>query len=196
MFYELVTPLTKTETFSQYDLRGDKMNAKNLIPFTRQSAKENGAKGGKASGEAKRERKRIKEIIAELTEQEASNTDTMFANYKLDFYTNAAVVAMKLIDKAKGGDIKAIRLLLELSGELERNKVTVNNTTNVENLEENELYLKGFHASQEVICKYMTDRELCSIIDRIKTGQEVPENERAHVLPDGRFICGESMLED
>lgn len=170
------------------------MNESNLKPFTKQNAKANGAKGGKASGEAKRERKRIKEIIAELTEQEASNTDTMFANYKLDFYTNAAVVAMKLIDKAKGGDIKAIRLLLELSGELERNKVTVNN--NIENIEENELYLKGFHASQEVICKYMTDRELCTIIDRIKTGQEVPLDERAHVLPDGRFICGESMLED
>lgn len=79
-------------------------------------------------------------------------------------------------------------------GELERNKVTVNN--NIENIEENELYLKGFHASQEVICKYMTDKELYAIIDRIKTGQEVPENERAIVLPDGRFICGESMLED
>ena len=174
-----------------------KLNEKNLRPFTRQTAKANGAKGGKASGETKRERKRIKEIIAEFMEQEASKDDTLFLDgYDRDFYSNSAIIAIKLLTKAKNGDIKAIRLLLEIMGELERNKVTVNNTTNVENLEENELYLKGFHASQEVICKYMTDRELCTIIDRIKTGQEVPENERAHVLPDGRFICGESMLED
>lgn len=173
------------------------MNEKNLKPFTRQNAKANGAKGGKASGETKRERKKIREIIAELMEMEAAKDDTMFLDgYDKIFFTNSAIVAIKLLTKAKGGDIKAIRLLLELSGELERNKVTVNNTTNVENLEENELYLKGFHASQEVICKYMTDKELCTIIDRIKTGQEVPLDERAHVLPDGRFICGESMLED
>ena len=171
------------------------MNESNLKPFTRQNAKANGAKGGKASGETKRERKKIREIIAELMEMEAAKDDTMFLDgYDKIFFTNSAIVAIKLLTKAKGGDIKAIRLLLELSGELERNKVVVNNS--VENIEENELYLKGFHASQEVICKYMTDRELCTIIDRIKTGQEVPENERAHVLPDGRFICGESMLED
>lgn len=195
MFYELVTPLTKTETFSQYNLKGDKMNEKNLKPFTKQNAKANGAKGGKASGETKRERKRIKEIIAEFMEQEAPKDDTLFLDgYDRDFYSNSTIIAIKLLTKAKGGDIKAIRLLLEIMGELERNRVTVNN--NIENIEENELYLKGFHASQEVICKYMTDKELCNVIDRIKTGQEVPENERAHVLPDGRFICGESMLED
>ncbi len=172
-----------------------KLNEKNLKPFTRQNAKANGAKGGKASGETKRERKRIKEIIAEFMEQEAPKDDTLFLDgYDRDFYSNSAIIAIKLLTKAKNGDIKAIRLLLEIMGELERNKVTVNN--NIENIEENELYLKGFHASQEVICKYMTDKELYAIIDRIKTGQEVPENERAHVLPDGRFICGESMLED
>lgn len=171
------------------------MNEKNLIPFTKQNAKANGAKGGKASGETKRERKRIKEIVAELLEKEAPKDDTLFLDgYDRDFYSNSAIIAIKLLSKAKIGDIKAIRLLLEIMGELERNKVTVNN--NIENIEENELYLKGFHASQEVICKYMTDKELYAIIDRINTGQEVPENERAHVLPDGRFICGESMLED
>lgn len=170
------------------------MNERNLKHFTSATAKENGSRGGKASGEAKREKKKIREIITELMEQEAPANDTMFMDYKLDFISNMAIIAIKLLSKAKNGDIKAIRLLLELSGELERNKVVVNNS--VENIEENELYLKGFHASQEVICKYMTDKELYAIIDRINTGQEVPENERAHVLPDGRFICGESMLED
>lgn len=173
------------------------MNEKNLKPFTRQNAKANGAKGGKASGETKRERKRIKEIIAEFMEQEAPKDDTLFLDgYDRDFYSNSAIIAIKLLSKAKGGDIKAIRLLLEIMGELERNKVTVNNTTNVENLEENELYLKGFHAAQEVLCKYMSDKELYTLIERINSQQEVPENERALVLPDGRFICGESMLED
>lgn len=171
------------------------MNEKNLKPFTRQNAKANGAKGGKASGETKRERKRIREIIAELMAMEAPKDDTMFLDgYDRDFYSNSAIIAIKLLSKAKGGDIKAIRLLLELSGELERNRVTVNN--NIENIEENELYLKGFHAAQEVLCKYMSDKELYTLIERINSQQEVPENERALVLPDGRFICGESMLED
>ena len=111
------------------------MNEKNLKPFTKQNAKANGAKGGRASGESKRERKRIKELIAELMEQDAPATDTMFTDYKLDFYTNAAIIAMKLIDRAKSGDVKALRLLLEIVGELERgNRVTVN--TNIDNIEE------------------------------------------------------------
>ena len=171
------------------------MNERNLKHFTAENAKANGAKGGKASGETKRERKRIREIIAEFMEQEAPKDDTLFLDgYDRDFFSNSTIIAIKLLEQAKHGNIRAIKLIFETMGELERNKVTVNN--NIENIEENELYLKGFHASQEVICKYMTDRELCTIIDRIKTGQEVPLDERAHVLPDGRFICGESMLED
>ena len=171
------------------------MNDKNLIPFTKKTAAANGAKGGRASGESKRERKRIKELIAELMEQDAPATDTMFTDYKLDFYTNAAIIAMKLIDRAKSGDVKALRLLLEIVGELERgNRVTVN--TNIDNIEETEAYQKGYKAGQTDVFKRMTDQELYAMIERTKNNIQIAEDEKPLVMPNGTIICGESQLED
>ena len=122
------------------------MNENNLKPFNKKTAKTNGAKGGKASGEAKREKKRIKEIIAELMEQEASDIDLLFNEYKLDFYSNSAVIAMKLTDKAKRGDTKAVKLLLEILGELDKNNEE----------KESQEYQKGYSAGQADVFKNMT----------------------------------------
>ena len=194
MFYELVTPLTKTETFSQYNLKGDKMNERNLKHFTAENAKENGSRGGKASGEAKREKKKIREIIAELMEQEAPANDTMFMDYKLDFASNMAVIATKLIDRAKRGEPRAIKLLLEITGELDRSKVNVN----VGNVEETETYQQGYNAAHKELFELLTDLELCEIIERLKKRQEQgqkPEHGPL-VLPNGTLIYGESMLKD
>ena len=194
MFYELVTPLTKTETFSQYNLKGDKMNERNLKHFTAENAKENGSRGGKASGEAKREKKKIREIIAELMEQEAPANDTMFMDYKLDFASNMAVIATKLIDRAKRGEPRAIKLLLEITGELDRSKVNVN----VGNIEETEAYQQGYNAAHKELFELLTDLELCEIIERLKKRQEQgqkPEHGPL-VLPNGTLIYGESMLKD
>lgn len=170
------------------------MNESNLKPFTKQNAKANGAKGGKASGETKRERKRIKEIIAELMEQEAPANDTMFMDYKLDFASNMAVIATKLIDRAKRGEPRAIKLLLEITGELDRSKVSVN----VGNVEETETYQQGYNAAHKELFELLTDLELCEIIERLKKRQEQgqkPEHGPL-VLPNGTLIYGESMLED
>ena len=194
MFYELVTPLTKTETFSQYNLKGDKMNERNLKHFTAENAKENGSRGGKASGEAKREKKKIREIITELMEQEAPANDTMFMDYKLDFASNMAVIATKLIDRAKRGEPRAIKLLLEITGELDRSKVNVN----VGNVEETETYQQGYNAAHKELFELLTDLELCEIIERLKKRQEQgqkPEHGPL-VLPNGTLIYGESMLKD
>lgn len=195
MFYELVTPLTKTETFSQYNLKGDKMNENNLKYFTSKTAKENGAKGGKASGEAKREKKKIREILGELLQQPAPHNDVMFTDYKLDFASNMAVIATKLLDRAKGGEPRAIKLLLEITGELDRsNKVNVN----VGNIEETEAYQQGYNTAHKELFELLTDLELSEIIERLKKRQEhgqKPEHGPV-VLPNGTIIYGESMLED
>ena len=170
------------------------MNEANLRHFTKRNAKENGKKGGRASGESKRERKRIKELIAELLEQDAPATDTMFLDYKLDYYTNAAIIAIKIIDKAKNGDVKALRLLLEIVGELERgNRVTVNN---IENIEETEAYKKGYKAGQADVFKRMTNEELHNLIERTMDNVELDEDEKPLVMPNGVIIYGESQLED
>lgn len=172
------------------------MNNGNLRSYTKGSkaAKENGAKGGKASGEAKREKKRIKDILAELMEQEAPANDTMFMDYKLDFASNMAVIATKLLDKAKRGEPRAIKLLLEITGELDRSKVNVN----VGNIEETEAYQQGYNTAHKELFELLTDLELSEIIERLKKRQEQGEKPKDHplVLPDGRIIYGESMLED
>ena len=182
-----------TETLSQ-DKEGYTMNDFNLTPFTTETAIENGRKGGIASGEAKRERKLIREIITDFMEQEATATDKMLADYKIDTYTNGAIVAGKLIDKAKRGDVRATKLLMEIMGELERGKVTVNNI--VEKDEDTELYKKGYWAGQRDVFAHLTDQELHNVIERTKYNIEVAEDERPLVLPNGPIIYGESMLED
>ena len=97
------------------------MNSRNLKPFTVKNARQNGAKGGRASGEAKRQRKRLREYITEILElkadelSESENTDK----------TNAAAIAVKTVTLAKQGDIKALRLVYEVLGELDRAKVNI-----------------------------------------------------------------------
>lgn len=170
------------------------MNERNLKHFTSANAKENGQKGGKASGEAKREKKRIRELLTDLLAQQAPVTDTMFTDYQLDFASNMAVIATKLLDRAKGGEPRAIKLLLEITGELDRSKVNVN----VGNIEETEAYQQGYNTAHKELFELLTDLELSEIIERLKKRQEQgqkPEHGPV-VLPNGTIIYGESMLED
>ena len=173
------------------------MNETNLIPLNKRAKSEQReiqVAGGKASGEARREKKRLKEIISELLELDAPAMDTMFLDdYKLDVCTNTVIIAVKLVSLAKAGDIRAVKLLLELLGELEKGKVIVNN--NVENFEENELYKKGFWAGQQNVFSAMTDAELIAFRDRLEKGEAIPDEEKPLILPDGRMILGVSELE-
>lgn len=105
-----------------------------------------------------------------------------------------AVIATKLIDRAKRGEPRAIKLLLEITGELDRSKVSVN----VGNVEETETYQQGYNAAHKELFELLTDLELCEIIERLKKRQEQgqkPEHGPL-VLPNGTLIYGESMLED
>ena len=172
------------------------MNEKNLKSYTKgcKDAKENGKTGGIRSGEAKREKKKIREILGELLEQPAPHDDTLFMDYKLDFISNMAIIATKLLDRAKGGEPRAIKLLLEITGELDRSKVNVN----VGNVEETETYQQGYNAAHKELFELLTDMELSEIIERLKKRQEQgqkPEHGPV-VLPNGTIIYGESMLED
>lgn len=162
------------------------MNERNLKHFTAENAKENGSKGGKASGEAKREKKKIREILGELLGQEAPHDDTMFIRYGMDFYSNATILAINLMDQAKSGNVRAIKLLFEVLGELDKNA----------DEKESAEYQKGYNAGQVDVFKHMTEKELRDYMDRLANNLDIPVNERALVLPDGRVIVGESELED
>ena len=155
------------------------MNEKNLRPFT----SETGKIGGQKSGEARRKRKQIREYLDELLEMAEGEADT----------NNAAAVAIQILNQAKSGDIKALRLLLEVMGELDRNKVSVE----VVNNDIEAAFERGRKQGQDDVYGVLTDKELITIIARLDGKEELPpEEERPVFTPDGNIIFGESELED
>lgn len=91
-------------------------NLQNLVNFTsdqdREAAVRNGRKGGIASGEAKRRRKSLREQLEILLEN--GNTQES--------------VAVALIEKAMGGDVKAFEVLRDTVGEKPVDKVETKQT--------------------------------------------------------------------
>lgn len=91
-------------------------NPQNLVNFTsdqdREAAVRNGRKGGIASGEAKRRRKSLREQLEILLEN--GNTQES--------------VAVALIEKAMGGDVKAFEVLRDTIGEKPVDKVETKQT--------------------------------------------------------------------
>ena len=90
------------------------MNEQNLIPVSSRTSselREQTRKGGIASGIARRERKMLRERLLLMGEQEITNKAGQ---------TGIAedIIAMQLRNKAVGGDLKAMRLYAELTGQL------------------------------------------------------------------------------
>lgn len=164
------------------------MNEGNLIFFTRENAQEQGKKGGLKSGESKRQKKQLREYLSELLELKAgdfSNTDKV--NYKTD-RTNGAAVAVAILKKAKAGDLRAARLICEIMGELR-------NTIDLTTVDKTDIEAAYMQAQQDIF-KHMTDAELRALVERLRKGEEVPEDEKPLLLPNGEFIVGAAELED
>ena len=90
------------------------MNEQNLIPVSSRTSselREQTRKGGIASGIARRERKMLRERLLLMGEQEITNK----AGEK---GIAEDIIAMQLRNKAVGGDLKAMRLYAELTGQL------------------------------------------------------------------------------
>lgn len=79
----------------------------NLIPArTKDEARKRGQNGGKKSGEVRREKKAIRaRLMAMLDGREADGTDTRDA------------IAAAILKKAKGGDLRAVEMVMEVAGE-------------------------------------------------------------------------------
>ena len=106
---------------------------------------------------------------------------------------NAAAVAIQILNQAKNGDIKALRLLLEVMGELDKNRVSVE----VVNNDIEAAFERGRKQGQNDMLEVMTDKELITIIARLDGKEKLPpENERPVFTPDGRLIFGESELQN
>ena len=90
------------------------MNEQNLIPVSSRTSselREQTRKGGIASGVARRERKALRERLALIADEVITNK----AGEKAEAED---VIAMQLRNKAIAGDLKAIRLYAELTGQL------------------------------------------------------------------------------
>lgn len=90
------------------------MNEKNLKSNSERTPSElceQARKGGIASGKARRERKILKERLLLLAEQGIKNS-------KGEELPREDVIALQVINRAIAGDLKAIRLYAELTGQL------------------------------------------------------------------------------
>ena len=90
------------------------MNEQNLQPFdalTESEQRKIARAGGVASGIARRERKALRERLALIA-------DEVITNKAGDKAEAEDVIAMQLRNKAVAGDLKAIRLYAELTGQL------------------------------------------------------------------------------
>ena len=100
-------------------------NEKNLVPFTSEQSHEeaviNGRKGGVASVEAKRRRKLLRDSMNALLELPVSSTKEYNALIKIGIdiedIDNSQLIVLALFNKAKSGDVAAIKELRNLIGE-------------------------------------------------------------------------------
>ena len=97
-------------------------NEKNLKPVrTKEEARIRGAAGGKASGESRRRRKSLKESMNMLLEMPISNqrdfNKAMKMGYSPEDTDNSIMVVIALYERAKTGDVAAIKELRGLIGE-------------------------------------------------------------------------------
>lgn len=99
-------------------------NEKNLIPYSERSeneARENGRKGGIASGESRRKRKLLKDSMNALLELPVLSKKEYNALIKMGIdkedIDNSQLIVLALFNRAKSGDVAAIKELRNLIGE-------------------------------------------------------------------------------
>lgn len=91
------------------------MNYSNLIPNSARTPKErrdNASKAGKASGKARKERKLLRDAFAALLSGKVPDENNPHRKI-----TGAEKVAFAIYDKAAAGEVKAARLMAEITGE-------------------------------------------------------------------------------
>lgn len=105
------------------------MAKEDLIPVRSvEEAKEKGRRGGIASGIARRRKKNLRESLKMLMEMKATDKESIEAmkqnNVDVEDMTNATMVGLALMNKAKKGNVPAQRLLAEMVGENDVQGVT------------------------------------------------------------------------
>ncbi|MEE5994080.1 MAG: hypothetical protein V3G42_12695 [Oscillospiraceae bacterium] len=97
------------------------MNDENLIPAAHKLTVEEQSRGGKASGKARRKKKSMKQAAELLLHLPSNQEDDsqMLSDVGLDAdeeATNMLIVVAAIIKAAKSGDVKATRVLMDITG--------------------------------------------------------------------------------
>ena len=97
------------------------MNDENLIPAAHKLTVEEQSRGGKASGKARRKKKSMKQAAELLLHLPSNQKDDsqMLSDVGLDAdeeATNMLIVVAAIIKAAKSGDVKATRVLMDITG--------------------------------------------------------------------------------
>lgn len=100
--------------------KGRRENLVTLDQRTKEEQRAICSMGGKASQKKQRENRTLREtikMIMELPAQDEKSIQKMKENGIPDNLTNATMVGLALVDRAKNGNIPAQRLLAEMVGE-------------------------------------------------------------------------------
>lgn len=97
------------------------MNDENLIPAAHKLTVEEQSRGGKASGKSRRKKKSMKQAAELLLHLPSNQKDDsqMLSDVGLDAdeeATNMLIVVAAIIKAAKSGDVKATRVLMDITG--------------------------------------------------------------------------------
>lgn len=92
----------------------------NLRTPTTEIAREIGAKGGYASGESKRRRKLLRECLNELLDK-----PTLMYDENGNALLTSEVLAIKVIEAAQSGDLKAWEIVRDTAGQKPIEKVMI-----------------------------------------------------------------------
>lgn len=104
----------------------------NLVPFTKETAKENGRKGGKASVKSKRRKKKMKQAMDMILSLPAKGKYKDFLEEigidDEDYLDNQALMLAAAFQQAMKGNVKAMYFIEDITGsravnELERAKI-------------------------------------------------------------------------
>ncbi len=134
------------------------MSKDNLIPFTKETAKEAGRKGGIASGKTRRRKRDMKQAMNMLlsTPVNKANREKLKAlGIDPDEADNQMLMLAVAMQKALRGDMRAIEYITELTTvnatnkakiavEKEKNKIMKEKITQYDKNEENEVEDDGF----------------------------------------------------
>lgn len=108
----------------------NEQNLKKYSEMTPKEREEFHSKGGKTSGRKKQEQKTLREtikMIMGLDAKDSSSLKMMKEAGISESLSNATMVGLALVNKAKSGNIPAQRLLAEMMGENDTQGTVINN---------------------------------------------------------------------